>query len=198
MVDSGSRPVGSRRSGALRDGHGAESDCIASGEAVQSDDPAPVYPVPDEFDDERFRWLFDYWLGRHRNGLLPGRGHIDPLDFPQLLGRIYLVEVIREDGALRFRFRLWGSKIRGIFGHDHTGHWLEDIAAPGTLADIRAALAACTMEARPFFWRRPMMVDSAEYAATRRLVLPLAADGETVDMLLGLIVEDWREGSGST
>lgn len=160
---------------------------------MPSDHREPEYPVPAELDDERFRWLFDYWRSRHRDRLLPGREHVDPLDFPQLLGRIYLVEVVREDGRLRFRFRLWGSRIRGIFGHDHTGHWLEDIAAPGTLADITAALTACTLGRRPFFWRRPMMVESAEYAATRRLVLPLAADGETVDMLLGLIVEDWRD-----
>ncbi len=152
----------------------------------------PAYPVPADGDDARFRWLFDYWHGRHRDGLLPGRQHVDPVDFPHLLGRIYLVEVIREDGRLRFRFRLWGSRIRGIFGHDHTGRWLEDIAAPGTLADISAALTTCTLEARPFFWRRPMLVHSAEYAATRRLVLPLAGDGTTVDMLLGLILEDWR------
>lgn len=152
--------------------------------------PEPDYPVPADLDDERFRWLFRYWLDRHDGGRLPGRQHIDPLDFPHLLGRIHLVDVVRQDDRIRFRFRLWGSKIRGIFGHDHTGHWLEEIAAPGTLADIELALLACALERRPHFWRRPMMIESAEYAATRRLVLPLAGDGETVDMLIGLIIED--------
>lgn len=157
---------------------------------MSSTETEPDYPVPAALDDERFRWLFRYWRDRHRVGRLPGRQDIDPLDFPHLLGRIYLVEVVRQDGGLRFRFRLWGSKIRGIFGHDHTGHWLDDIAAPGTLTDIQQALSACTVAARPHFWRRPMMIDSYEYAATRRLVLPLAADGASVDMLVGLIIEE--------
>lgn len=160
---------------------------------MPSDHREPDYPVPAELDDERFRWLFAYWRDRHRDGRLPGRQHIDPLDFPHLLGRVYLVDVVRQEAGIRFRFRLWGSRIRGIFGHDHTGHWLEDIAAPGTLADIQGALLACAEERRPHFWRRPMMVESAEYAATRRLVLPLASGGEAVDMLLGLILEERLE-----
>jgi len=164
-----------------------------SGALVPSDRLGPLYPVPADLDDDRFRWLFGYWRDRHHDGLLPAREDIDPIDFPHLLGRIYLVEVVRQDEHLRFRFRLWGSRIRGIFGHDHTGCWLEDIAAPGTLADIEHALRSCTIEGRPHFWRRPMMVESNEYAATRRLVLPLASDGVTVDMLLGLILEERLE-----
>ncbi|GHD47291.1 hypothetical protein GCM10017083_17500 [Thalassobaculum fulvum] len=163
---------------------------------MPSDCPGQPYPVPADLDDERFRWLFGYWRDRHRDGRLPARSGIDPIDFPHLLGRIYLVEVVRRDGRLRFRFRLWGSRIRGIFGHDHTGCWLEDIAAPGTLADIEHALRSCTVERRPHFWRRPMMIESNEYAATRRLVLPLASDGETVDMLIGLIIEERLEPLG--
>lgn len=157
---------------------------------MPSDSILPVYPVPAELDDPRFQWLFRYWLDRHRDGRLPGRAQIDPVEFPHLLGRIHLIEVVRADGRIRFRFRLWGSMISDVFAHEHTGHWLEEVAAPGTLADVERFLMTCTQECRPQFWRRPMLVNRAEFVATRRLLLPLAADGETVDMLIGLILED--------
>lgn len=149
-----------------------------------------VYPVPSELDDSRFRWLFQYWVERCRDGRLPGRPDIDPLDFPHLLGRIYLIEVVRTPERVRFRFRLWGTKISGLFRHEHTGHWLEDIAAPGTLADLERTLLTCVEERQPHFWRRTIPGDAIEYVATRRMLLPLASDGETVDMLFGLILED--------
>ncbi|EDP63638.1 hypothetical protein BAL199_25937 [alpha proteobacterium BAL199] len=157
---------------------------------MPTDREAPTYPVPAEFDDDRFHWLFDYWLQRRENGRLPGRRDIDPLHFRHLLGRVYLIEVVRESERIRFRFRLWGSKISGIFGQEHTGHWLEDIAAPGTLAELENTLRTCTLGARPHFWRRPMMVENVDYVATRRMLLPLASDGQTVDMLFGLIIEE--------
>lgn len=161
---------------------------------MPADRAPPAYPVPLEFDDDRFRWLFQYWTTRLNDGRLPGRQDINPLDFRELLGRIYLIEVVREAERIRFRFRLWGSKISGIFGQQHTGHWLEDIAAPGTFDELERTLLTCTIERRPFFWRRPMMDNNPGYVATRRLLLPLAADGETVDMLFGLILEEAKAG----
>lgn len=157
---------------------------------VSAEGSAPPYPVPGDLDDARFRWLFDYWRARRRGNRLPSWQDISPADFPQLLGRIYLIEVVRENGRHRFRFRLWGGTISKVFGHEHTGHWLEDIAAPGTLADLERTLLTCALTRRPHFWRRPMLNDSRDFTATRRLLLPLAGDGETVDMLFGLIIED--------
>lgn len=157
---------------------------------VWSQPQEPVYPVPHELDDCRFRWLFDYWRTHHSEGRLPGRADIDPLDFPHLLGRIYLIEVVRSDERVRFRFRLWGTKISGMFQHEHTGHWLEDIAAPGTFADLERTLLTCVAERRPQFWRREIPRGDIDFVATRRMLLPLASDGETVDMLFGLILED--------
>lgn len=146
--------------------------------------------MPAALDDPRFRWLFQYWLERRRDGRLPGRDDIDPLDFPHLLGRIYLIEVVHDGPRVRFRFRLWGTKISGLFRHEHTGHWLEDIAAPGTLPDLERTLLTCVEERRPHFWRREIPGGVVDFVATRRMLLPLAADGETVDMLFGLILED--------
>jgi hypothetical protein len=150
------------------------------------------YPVPDDLDDPRFRWLFNYWRDRHRGDLLPSREQIDPTDFPQLLGRIHLIDVIRSGSAVRYRVRLWGSMIRHVFNKDVTGRWLDETLVPGTTADVELALANC-VAGHPHFWRRPMMPRNQEFIATRRLLLPLASDGRTVDILLGLIIEDVDE-----
>lgn len=148
----------------------------------------PAYPVPHEFDDPRFRWFFDYWRERHDGGRLPGRVDIDPLDFPHLLGYINLVDVERIDTRIRYRFRLWGSRVSTVFGADHTGKLLDEIAAPGTLRELRGRFDRCVESRDAFFVRRRITLAGPEMIATSRLLLPLASDGHQVDMLAGLIL----------
>jgi hypothetical protein len=61
--------------------------------------------------DERLRRLADYWSVRCKAGGVPTRADIDPLDFPDLLANIMLIERVMEAGADRYRFRLAGTDI---------------------------------------------------------------------------------------
>ena len=40
------------------------------------------------------------------------------------------------------------------------------------------------------FWQVPVPYNNRDFLSYRRLLLPLASDGETVDMLLALLIED--------
>jgi hypothetical protein len=148
----------------------------------------PVYPVPEAYDDPDFRWLFEYWLDRHQSGRLPGRGEIDPIEFPKLLGKINLVDVECAESGNRYRFRLWGSKVSHIFGADHSGKYLEEIAAPGTLGDLRERFDICVETREPQFIYRGVSLVTTEKVTTRRLLFPLASDGHAVDMLMSLVL----------
>src|SRR3546814_18827524 len=59
----------------------------------------------------KIKALLAYWQSIHpAGGGLPGRRHLDPVDIPELLPNIWMIDVKR--GPLRFRFRLVGTEIR--------------------------------------------------------------------------------------
>ena len=153
--------------------------------------PEPIdYPVPPALDDPRFRWLFDYWLDRLADGQLPSRADIDPIDFPHLLGRINLIEVLHTQPRMRFRYRLWGTKIADLIGRDYTGRFIEDLMLPTDYRRISGALTETVESHRPHFWQVPIPFIGRDFGSYRRLLLPLASDGETVDLLMALLIED--------
>ena len=148
------------------------------------------YPVPESHDDPRFRWLFDYWLERLDGRRLPGRADIDPIDFPHLLGRINLIDISRSQERLRFRYRLWGTKIAEMIGRDYTGRLIEDVVLPRDYRRIGKVLCDIVETGRPHFWQVPVPFIGRDFGSYRRLMLPLAGDGLEVDMLVSLIIED--------
>lgn len=135
------------------------------------------------------RWMYDYWHGRRHGGLLPGRGDIDPLDFPRLLPRVALIDVIREAPAPHFRYRLAGTEIALRAGRDPSGKRFDALyegdyltTALKTYRDILAAGAPHLSE-RVF-----PLFEGREFLRYDRMILPLASDGRRIDMFLLLIV----------
>ena len=150
----------------------------------------PPYPVPAALDDARFRVLWDYWLARRRDGRLPGRGDIEPIELRNVLGYLYLIDVVRASDQLRFRHRLWGVKAVELFGEEHTGRYVDELSFPGA-SRIVAVLRAMVADRQPHFWRRPLPPErQLDFVSYRRLALPLASDGETVDQIINLMVGD--------
>ena len=68
---------------------------------------------PAELPDLKLRRLYDYWRSLCRGGRLPSRRDIDPLDIPDLLSNIFLLDVIGD--AEDFVFRLAGSLVEDAF-----------------------------------------------------------------------------------
>ncbi len=67
--------------------------------------------------------LLRYWLSLKESGL-PDYQRFDPLDIHRLLGNLAVVDVERP--ALRFRFRLHGTRVAEIRGKDLTGLYIGD------------------------------------------------------------------------
>jgi hypothetical protein len=130
--------------------------------------------------------LVGYWRGRGAAGRLPARGDIDPGPLRHLLPGITLIEVERDARGQpeRFRVRLVGSRHYDVLGRDITGLYLDE---HGLEDDGQAALAAyrdVAVTGQPHYrqgvFRRPGQRD----VRFSRVLLPLAADGATVDMIL--------------
>ncbi len=133
--------------------------------------------------------LHAYWRNlAPGDGLLPGRRHVEPMDIPALLPHIWLMDIAGDPRDSRYR--LIGTAVTAGVGKDYTGLTLRD-AHPAS-ADDPAALGflKTVAETREPLWYRgpPRFQHQKDVAELENLVLPLASDGTTVDMLLGLSV----------
>lgn len=154
--------------------------------------PLATIALPAAASDARLRAFFDYWRRQAPPGRLPGRRHIDPLDIPKLLARIAMFDVVRDGPRLRFRFRLMGTGVVELMGADYTGRWVDETMSPEVYAHLEAAFAqVCAGE--PHYWERLLPFPARDFVGHRRLALPLASDGTTVDMIIGCYIPVLRE-----
>lgn len=139
--------------------------------------------------NRKFRTFFDYWKSKAVGDKLPGRQHVDPLEMRAFLPNMMLYDVAREGTATKFRIRLFGTGLFALWQADLTGRWLNDIVPPAMLGRIEADLIDCVTAAQPRHGGHRLAFPGREIVAHERLLLPLAADGETVDMLMALYLE---------
>ncbi len=160
--------------------------------------------------DDRHRRGFAYWRSKAPEGRLPGRRDIDPLDVPDLLPGLTLVDAIWEgvkegegDEAkcLRLRCRLIGTGVVARFGRDITGLYAEETYPEEYLNKALETYGAIIESRRPHLSRHRIPIEGREHAVYDRLILPLAKDGDTVDMFMIYFVfdvrgDDWSGASG--
>jgi hypothetical protein len=137
--------------------------------------------------------FYDYWRSKvqAKGGKLPSRQDLDPAEIPDLLPVMFLVEVVREDGRLRYRHRLMGTELIERGGRDPTGTFFEEVFTPEEMARLTAIYDQVVASGTPHLLRADLegpLLKSLEYVTYQRLLLPLAGDGETVDMLAGIYV----------
>jgi hypothetical protein len=138
--------------------------------------------------------LHDYWRGKFRGGRLPGRADIDPADVPHLLPWLFLMDVAGD--PLEFRYRLIGTGIVNFLGRDYTGRTVDE-GSYGDRAPVMRQIFASALARRDVTAVRGHVfyVPGRAFARVCWTMMPLAADGETIDMLLCGYV---REGADPT
>ncbi len=134
----------------------------------------------------RFKQLNDYLVARAPDGTLPGRQHIDPTDIPALLSSIAFVDVEREDGDIRLRFRLVGTTCTEAFGQDLTGEYIDGNHATQCGEAIVEQMRQIIEYRQPGFGDLSVSLAGREHAGYKRVYFPLARNGTDVDMLIGV------------
>ncbi len=132
------------------------------------------------------RRLYEHWQAIHPDQGLPGRQHFDPLQVPQLLSWIWLVDVHRE--PLRFKFRLYGTQHIPPSGGDHTGKWIDEAYPNFVTSDVYADYVLVAEQGVPSYRKGNASYHAPEYKELERVMLPLATDGQTVDMIMAITV----------
>jgi hypothetical protein len=133
----------------------------------------------------RHRQLFAYWRDKRRGARLPGRADIDPIEIPRHLPCLALIDVVRHDETLDFRYRLTGTEIVDKAGRDPTGKSFGQLYSGTYLQQAYATYRDIVRSGQPAMSQRVFPADpSRRFVTYDRLILPLAADGQTVDMLM--------------
>jgi len=133
--------------------------------------------------DHKLRHLYDYWRSLCRNGAIPSRHDIDPLDIPELLANVFLLDVVGD--AEDFVFRLAGSLVEEAFSMPLRGRSIAEIQkAAGTPIPVAHHIEVAR-GGGPRYREGSMLVAGREHWRTHRLLLPLSSDGQRIDVLLG-------------
>lgn len=131
------------------------------------------------------------WDSKRRGGKLPARGDFSVDDLKPFMGRVALLDVV--DGGRDFRFRLYGTHIVDEYKNEMTGKLASEFRPDFREPVLRGYKTA-------YETRRPhadtVDIDAPDmHYVWDRIVVPLAADGKTVDMLMVFSQTqkyDWR------
>ena len=137
----------------------------------------------------RFQRLADYLALKAPPGKLPGRQHIDPLEMPDLLPYVMLLDVVPQNqGPTRYRIRLVGTEVVSIQGMDHTGQFTDEVLTAEEGAEIVGNYDEILRTRQPQHRHGTVATPGREHVVYERIAFPLAADGEHVDMLIFVFV----------
>lgn len=136
--------------------------------------------------------IYAYWASLKDGRRLPARASIRPEDLKRFLPTISLIDVHAEPGD--FRLRLAGTGLFDIYGREITGRTLGEAFSPPVADYWRAQLAKVVEERAPAVGLHNLAWRGAAHLSMLWMRLPLASNGEDVDMILGY---DALVGAGS-
>ncbi len=115
---------------------------------------------------------------------MPARSDLSPADMISFLPNIILLDVLRD--PLDFRYRLIGTKVTLQMLHtDNTGLTMRELESKGQgpgskiFGNCLRAVETCG----PVAAQTPYVGKNSDFKATEDVILPLSADGKTVNML---------------
>jgi hypothetical protein len=127
--------------------------------------------------------LYAYWRAKKGERPAPRRADLDPVEIAPLLPFVTLVDV--ERAPLRFRYRLVGTAIVRNVGDDFTGRYLDSLTRLSRRDAMAAEFARVVDSAMPAVSVWDYTRGDGRRLRYERLIMPLMADGATVDMLFG-------------
>ncbi len=127
--------------------------------------------------------LFAYWASLRRGRRLPARAEISPASFKRHLPTVSLIDV--GHAPRDYRIRLAGTALYGVYGREITGKALSEVYSPEAALYWRGELDRIVDQGRPGVGCHSLSWRGASHLSILWIRLPLASDGERVDMILG-------------
>jgi hypothetical protein len=133
--------------------------------------------------DARLCQAHDYWRCKASGRAMPRRSDIDPTEIPKLLPDVMLVDVL-PDG--RYRYRLIGTENTVAHGMNATGRYLDEVLPGPEYKAHVIALYDESVSSRRALYSECLFMSAGRGAPERHtkvLFMPLAEDGETVNIV---------------
>ena len=133
-------------------------------------------------ESEALKRLVDLWRDRHDGGRLSSRQDFDSETLLSLGGRIALIEV--ESNPRRYRYRLVGTQITTAVGRDSPGRYFDTLYGDEYYRRMAAHFEEIILSKTAIRTVGNMAHSEKPYISVEGIDMPLADDGETVDMIL--------------
>ena len=130
------------------------------------------------------RELFGYWNGLRGARSAPERGDIDPAAIRNVLADTFMLDV---DPAVRFPFRLAGTRVNGLFDAEQKGRSFLSLWRAEERRNIAAILLTVADGACPVVAGAAAAPVNQDECALEFLFLPLRHHGKTHSRILGLV-----------
>jgi hypothetical protein len=150
----------------------------------------------DPIGDQRLAIVYRYWLGKRAAAAMPAPDSIALTELPSSVRpNAMILDIVRADGATRFRYRHVGEVFWRATGRDPVGTFVDE-ALPETVGyrDYVVGIYREMAEtARPMYTENAFILrhGQADPMKTKRVSLPLSRDGITADMVLAAHVFDY-------
>ncbi|MDQ7250812.1 PAS domain-containing protein [Dongia sedimenti] len=148
--------------------------------------------APDFIQHRKLADLFRYWRGLSRDGQVPRRRDIDPLQLIPALPHVQLLDLGPTPDDLRYR--LVGQTIIDAFGFDPRHLTRGEIKRRYVLPENRAAFDETSRQTHAIATRGiaaythdHMTSYAREFLAYARLLLPISEDGHAITGVFGAI-----------
>ena len=127
--------------------------------------------------------LFSYWSSLRAGRRLPARAAIKPEDIKRFLPTVSLIDV--QSSPRDYRLRLAGTGLFSVYGREITGRTLGEVYSTSIADYWRSELDKVVDERRPMVGVHNLAWRGTSHLSLLWLRLPLASNGEDVDMILG-------------
>lgn len=144
----------------------------------------------DALESEKLRRFHQLWVDLKGAGDLPSRADVSPEQLGFLLGRVTIVDVLRD--PLNFRYKLIGTKIEEAGRHGDQGKTVDQIEPVAYRMMVTAAYRE-VVEGRAPVCHRINYKHHQSQVTLERVILPFRLAGSDVEVLLE--ASDWQPGT---
>ena len=129
------------------------------------------------------RALYEYWLSKRGERLMPRRRDIDAVEIPpRLLPGISIVEAVTD--SRRYIYRLIGTAEVQVRGYDPTGRSVREAFFAPEENDALACYDKVVATKVALVDPAPFETDESPYVTDETIYLPLSDDGVSVDKIV--------------
>jgi len=128
---------------------------------------------------------------------MPARADIDPMEIIPILPYVILLDVLRD--PLDFRYRLIGTVTDEHMVEPYTGRRFSELPHQRAPSRIWSCCERVVHHKQPLRGDIPYVGPKSDFIAIENIMMPLAADGETVDMIFTVVeyIDNYESAAGS-